>query len=143
MRGDQINDAHHGVRHCSSGQIAENGEVMDIAFVPRSSDSYLSIFCEEMLGQTDRTQSVSELRRRLPLVGLTLRKTGKLAFFRVFRAKEAALGAGKAVRVLHEPEDEHGKIDDSHCGIHGYQSEDLAVAGALRSTVEVTFPAKD
>lgn len=129
MTGDPLADGHHVVRYCPPSQVNDDGLPAVHAFVPRESDTHLSVnWLEYFTGDID---PIEQLRVVLD-AKLTIKKTGRLVRLNVGDAKSAAHTAGcDSLDIEERPTED----DPSHAGIVGYTHEDLDVATALRSLV--------
>ena len=138
MTACQILDSHHVARYCKPSAISPNGMPAAKAFLPRETESYLSVNWLEYFGALDHADAVAHVRAALREKGYTVRATGRLAVLNVGEAKDAARRTNTTLRVEHQPAPD----DPSHAGITGYSSGDLVVALTLQSLVrnECLFP---
>ena len=105
---------------------------MASAFKPRMSEEYLSVNWLEYFSTREPAVGVQHVRDALREKNYRLRPAGRLAVFGVVTAKRAVReGVGKELRIDHRPLEN----DPSHAGIHGYASDDLAVAVELKALV--------
>ena len=112
---------------------------MAAAFLPRSDEEFLSVNWLEYNSLPDLEAAVGHVRAQFGGRGYGLRRNGRFAVLNVGRA--TAVVSHRLQRPLwidHQPLGD----DDSHAGIHGYSSGDLAVAAELALTIQETvYPA--
>ena len=131
MTGDSLPDDHHVAHYFGRAATDEDGRPALHAFLPRQSETYLSVNWMEYFKAPSRTAAI-ECVRRVLRTRITVKRSGKLWVLNVGAAKEAARGAGNEMLcVEHQPEDG----DLSHAGIGGYTGDDMVVAAALQSLV--------
>ena len=112
---------------------------MAAAFLSRSGDEYLSVNWLEYCGLPDLEAAVGHVRTQFQGRGCGLRRNGRFAVPNVGKAKAAvSQQVQRQLRIDHQPR--FG--DESHAGIHGYSSTDLAVAAELALAIhETVYPA--
>ena len=119
MTGDPLPDDDHVARYCKPSSVDEQGMPMASAFQLRSGEQYLSVNWLEQGGTRDAEEAMHRCR---------LRGNGRFAVLNVGVAKTTVRHAlGHSLSIDHIPHDD----DQSHAGIHGYASDDLAVAVEL------------
>ena len=105
---------------------------MSAAFIPRRSEDYLSVNWLEYFGETDLNAAVERVREVFRSKEFQVRPNGRFAVLNIGTAKTAIHEAvGRTLNVDHLPLND----DQSHAGILGYASEDLAVAIELAALV--------
>ena len=139
MTGDILPDADHVSRYCKPSAVDRQGQPMAAAFVPRSDETYLSVNWLEHCGPPDLEAAVGQVRTQFLGRGSRLSRNGRFAVLNVGAAKTAVhQRLQRRLEIDHRPLDH----DDTHAGIHGYSSEDLAVAAELALTIQDTvYPA--
>ena len=101
---------------------------MAAAFRLRQGEDYLSVNWAESLGAPDLPAAVERIREVFRRKNYALRANGRFAVLNVGAAKTAVQeGIGFPLRFDHLPLGD----DQSHAGIFGYTSDDLAVAAEL------------
>ena len=104
---------------------------MSAAFIPKQDEEYLSVNWLEYFGETDLGAAVERVREVFRSKNYQVRPNGRFAVLNVGAAKTAVReGVGQSLHINHLPVD-----DESHSGIFGYASEDLAVAVELAALV--------
>ena len=105
---------------------------MASAFKPRMGEEYLSVNWLEYFPTREPAVGVQHVRAAFREKNYRLRPAGRFAVLGVGAAKQAVReGIGKELRIDHRPLEN----DLSHAGIHGYASDDLAVAVELKMLV--------
>ena len=101
-------------------------------FTPRQGEEYLSVNWLEYFGETNLPAAVERVREVFRGKNYQVRPNGRFAVLNVGAAKTAVReGVDRSLRINHLP-----LVDDeSHSGILGYTSQDLAVAVELRALV--------
>jgi len=142
--GDEIPSTHHVVRYCSSTRLREDGTPAATAFLPDTSEDYLSVFWLEFSGLEDREARVADIRSRMTKSGIGLKAKGKLAQLLVGKTKkEVAATFGRDLSILSKPFVDEAFVDDAHAGIFGISSQDLSIATFIASDlVEALHPAR-
>ena len=139
MTGDIVPDADHVSGYCKPSAVDRQGRPMAAAFLPRSDEEFLSVNWLEYNSLPDLEAAVGHVRAQFGGRGYGLRRNGRFAVLNVGRA--TAVVSHRLQRPLwidHQPLGD----DDSHAGIHGYSSGDLAVAAELALTIQETvYPA--
>ena len=121
--------------------MIDDGQVLASAFLPRPTDTYLSVNWVEWLKCPDRSSEIIEVRKRYA-ARFDLKKKDKIAFLNVgvTCSKIAMESQGqRCLKATHEPESD----DDSHSGFWGYTYNDTMIAELILSTVLDYIPAKD
>ena len=132
MIGDPLPDDDHAARYCKPSVVDSDGLPMASAFEPRRDESYLSINWLEYFGAPEPAAAVQHVRAVFRDKGYKLRSAGRFAVINVGSAKDAVHeGAGKTLRIDHLPLND----DQSHAGIFGYTTDDLALAVELKALV--------
>lgn len=125
MIGDPLPDTDHVARYCKPSSVDEQGMPMASAFQPRSGEQHLSVNWLEHGGTRDIEAAMQQVRSGLVSRRYRLRGNGRFAALNVGSAKTTVRQAlGHSLNIDHLPHDD----DQSHAGIHGYASDDLAVA---------------
>lgn len=131
MAGTLIPNDDQIARYCKPSCV-EDGVPLVTAFLPRNDESYLSVNWLEYFRATNPSAAVDRVRDVFCKKGYGLRPNGRFAVLNVGAAKMAVYGAmRRALRIEHLPLAD----DDSHAGIVGYSSDDLAVALELAALV--------
>jgi len=138
VKGDNIPPTDHVVHYCY-GKMIDDGQILGAAFLPRPTDSYLSVNWLERLQYQDRSSEITEIRNRYA-ANFTLKKKDKIALLNVgvTCSKVATESADhRCLKATHEPEPN----DDSHSGLWGYTYNDTMIAEIIRSSVLYDVPA--
>ena len=131
MTSTPLPDEDHVSRYCNPSAV-EGGLPMASAFIPRRGEEYLSVNWLEYFSQGDLIAAVERVREAFRVKSYRVRENGRLAVLNVGAAKTAAReGVDRALSIDHLPVSN----DQSHAGIRGYGSEDLAVAVELATLV--------
>ena len=105
---------------------------MSAAFIPRQSEDYLSVNWLEYFGETELNAAIERVREVFHGKSFQVRPNGRFAVLNVGNTKMAVAEAvGRTLTIDHSPLSD----DQSHAGIFGYASEDLAVAIELTALV--------
>ena len=105
---------------------------MSAAFIPRQSEDYLSVNWLEYFCETELNAAVERVREVFRSKDFQVRPNGRFAVLNVGAVKTAVYEAvGRTLNIDHLPLSD----DQSHAGILGYASEDLAVAIELAALV--------
>ena len=113
---------------------------MAAAFELRAGEDHLSVNWLEYFGVHVPEGAVDRVRNAFEAKGYRLGRNGKFVALNVGDAKTAVSETvGGPARIQHLPVD----ADESHSGIFGYATDDLAVAVAIKALVirENVFPA--
>ena len=113
---------------------------MAAAFELRAGEDHLSVNWLEYFGVHAPEGGVDRVRNAFAAKGYRLGRNGRFAALNAGDAKTAVSEtAGGPARIQHLPVDD----DESHSGIFGYATDDLAVAVAIKALVirENVFPA--
>ena len=113
---------------------------MAAAFEFRAGEDHLSVNWLEYLGAHVPEGAVERVRHAFEAKGYRLGRNGRFAALNVGDARTAVSETvGGPARIQHLPVDD----DESHSGIFGYVTGDLAVAVAIKALVirENVFPA--
>ena len=113
---------------------------MAAAFELRANEDHLSVNWLEYFGAQVPEAAVGHVRRAFEAKGYRLGRNGRFAALNVGAAKTAVSETvGGPARIEHVPVDD----DESHSGIFGYATDDLAVAVAIKALVirKNVFPA--
>ena len=140
MTGDSIPDEDHVARYCKPSSVDEQGMPLASAFQLRSGEQHLSVNWLEHGGTRDVDGGMRTVRFGFVNRGYRLRGNGRFAVLNVGTAKTTVRQAlGHSLSIDHLPLDD----DQSHAGIHGYKSDDLAVAVELKAllSTEAVHPA--
>ena len=130
MTGDPLPNHDHVARYCKPSSVDEHGMPMASAFQLRSGEQHLSVNWLEYGGTRDVEAAMPRLRTGFLTRGYRLRGGGRFAVLSVGLTKTAVRQAlGHSLRIDHLPLDD----DPSHSGIHGYTSDDFAVAVELKA----------
>ena len=130
MTGDPLPDDDHVARYCKPSSIDEHGMPMASAFQLRSGEQHLSVNWLEHGGTRDVEDAMQQVRSGFVSRGYRLRGNGRFAVLDVGLTRTAVRQAlGHLLRIDHLPLDD----DQSHAGIHGYTSDDLAVAVEIKA----------
>ena len=128
MTGDPLPDDDHVARYCKPSSVDEQGMPMASAFQLRSGEQHLSVNWLEHGGTRDVEAAIQQVRSGFVSRRYRLRGNGRFAVLNVGVAKTTVRHAlGHSLSIDHIPHDD----DQSHAGIHGYASDDLAVAVEL------------
>ena len=102
------------------------------AFSLRQGENHLSVNWLEYFNETELNAAVERVREVFRSKDFQVRPNGRFAVMNVGAAKTAAHEAvGRTLNIDHLPLSD----DESHAGILGYTSEDLAVAIELAALV--------
>ena len=130
MTGDPLPDDDHVARYCKPSSVDEQGMPMASAFQLRSGEQHLSVNWLEHGGTRDVEAAMQQVRSGFVSRGYRLRGNGRFAVLNVGSAKTTVRQAlGHSLSIDHLPLED----DQSHAGIHGYSSDDLAVAVELKA----------
>lgn len=113
---------------------------MAAAFELRAGEDHLSVNWLEYWGAHVPEGALERVRNAFEAKGYRLGRHGRFAVLNVGDARTAVSEAvGGPARIQHLPVDD----DESHSGIFGYVTDDLAVAVAIKALVirENVFPA--
>ncbi len=117
---------------------------MPAAFMPRPTESSLSVNWLEYLAVSGRQAEIDELRRVfIEEKRYQLRPSGCFALLNVGETTDYVAAESldsRRLRFVHEPVEEESCHDPSHSGIHGYAHEDLVIAQLIVDTVTETHP---
>ena len=132
MTAQSLPDDDHVSRYCKPSAVDERGLPLSASFIPKQGEEYLSVNWLEYFGETNLPAAVERVRVVFLQKGYRLRKNGQFAVLNVGAAKTAVReGVDRSLRINHLSLDD----DESHSGILGYTSQDLAVAVELRALV--------
>ena len=132
MIDEPLPDDDHISRYCSPSAVDERGLPLSAAFKPKQREGYLSVNWLEYFGETDLDAAVERVREVFRSKNYQVRPNGRFAVLNVAAAKTAVQeGVGTSLCINHLPLHD----DESHSGILGYDSHDLAVAVELRALV--------
>ena len=132
MTNQSLPDDDHISRYCKPSSIDENGRPMVNAFSLRQGEDHLSVNWLEYFDETELNAAVERVRGVFRSKGFQVRPNGRFAVLNVGVAKTAVHEAvGRTLNIDHLPLSD----DESHAGILGYTSEDLAVAIELAALV--------
>lgn len=140
MTGDPLPDEDHVARYCKPSSVDEQGMPLASAFQLRSGEQHLSVNWLEHGGTRDVEAAMRTARSGFVNRRYRLRGNGRFAVLNVGSTKTAVREAvGHSLSIDHLPLDD----DQSHAGIHGYTSDDFAVAVELKSLLskEAVHPA--
>lgn len=140
MIGDPLPDEDHVARYCKPSAVDAHGMPMASAFQLRSGEQHLSVNWLEHGGIRHVEAAMARVRAGFLSRGYRLRGNGRFAVLNVGVAKTTVLQAlGHSLSIDHLPLDD----DHSHAGVHGYTSDDLAVAVELKAllSIEAVHPA--
>ena len=140
VKGDKIPPTDHVAHYCY-GKMIDDGQVLASAFLPRPTETYLSVNWLEWFKCSDRSSEIMEVRKRYA-TKFNLKKKDKIALLNVgvTCSKIATESEGhRCLKATHEPEPD----DDSHGGFWGYTYDDTMIAEWILSTVIDYIPAKD
>ena len=100
--------------------------------MPRQGEEYLSVNWLEFFGEPTLGAAVERIREVFSEKGYRVSQNGRFAALNVSEAKTVVEEAtGRALSIDYLPLDD----DQSHAGIRGYTSDDLAVAVELANLV--------
>ena len=132
MTNQPLLDDDHISRYCKPSAIDESGMPMVNAFSLRQGEDHLSVNWLEYFDETELNAAVERVREVFRSKDFQVRPNGRFAVMNVGAAKTAAHEAvGRTLNIDHLPLSD----DESHAGILGYTSEDLAVAIELAALV--------
>ena len=132
MTDAPLPDGDHVSRYCKPSAVDERGLPLTAAFLPKQGEEYLSVNWLEYFRTLDLTAAVDQVRQVFRNKTYRLRPKGRFAVLNVGAAKSAVCeGTGKSLRVNLLPVSD----DESHSGIIGYNTDDLAVAVELKALV--------
>ena len=140
MTNPSLPDEDHVSRYCKPSTV-EHGMAMSAAFIPRPSEEYLSVNWLEYFDEPTRDTAIERVRAVFSEKGYRVSRNGRFAVMNVGAAKGAVpKDMGLTLSISHIPLEE----DQSHAGILGYTSHDLAVAVELVAllTQEDIYPAE-
>ena len=127
MTNTALPDSDNVSRYCKPSTV-ENGIPLPAAFMPRSGEEYLSVNWIEYFSELVLCMAVDRVREVFSEKGYRVVRNGRFAVLNIGSAKGAiAEGVGRALSIDHLPVSN----DESHAGIFGYGSDDLAVAVEL------------
>ena len=127
MTNPSLPDEDHVSRYCKPSTV-EHGMPMSAAFIPRLSEEYLSVNWLEYFGAPTLNTAIDKIRAAFSEKGYRTARNGRFAVINVGAAKGAVpKDMGLTLSINHIPLDD----DQSHAGILGYTSHDLAVAVEL------------
>lgn len=131
MSGDQLPSEDHVARYCKPTWV--DGDLPTVAAFENHNDApHISVNWLEFFGVVGREEQVAKVRQAFNFKSYTLRRNGRFVVVNVGAATERVKDTiKKGISFLHLPEDG----DESHSGIFGYSSQDLAVALELRDLV--------
>ena len=122
----------HGTVGRRPSAVDERGLPLSAAFIPRQAEEYLSVNWLEYFGEIDLGAAVERVREVFRSKNYQVRPNGRFAVLNVGAAKTTVReGLDQSLRINHLSLDD----DESHSGILGYTSQDLAVAVELRALV--------
>ena len=124
-------DNDHVSRYCKPSTV-ERGIPLSAAFMPKRGEDYLSVNWLEYFGEPALDTAIDRVRQVFRDKNYQMRPRGRFAVLKVGDVKTAALES-----VRHTLDIDHLPLSDdqSHAGIRGYGSEDLAVAVELAALV--------
>jgi hypothetical protein len=135
MKGDPLPGKDHISRYCAP-KTAPDGQPTGASFMLRMGEEFLSVNWMEHFGGTDQKAQIAKIREHIEL---SLAKFGLFAVLNVGRVIDQVQRFGeKQLTILHEP----SQGDPSHCGVHGYQHEDLLVAELISEMVIEIYPSR-
>jgi len=135
MKGDPLPGRDHISRYCAP-KTAPDGQPTGASFMLRESEEFLSVNWMEHFAETDKKAQIAKIREHIEL---SLAKFGLFAVLNVGRVIDQIQRFGeKKLAILHEPT----QGDPSHCGVHGYQHEDLLVAELIAEMVIEIYPSR-
>ena len=124
-------DNDHISRYCKPSTV-ERGIPLSAAFMPKRGEDYLSVNWLEYFGEPALDTAIDLVRQVFRHKNYQVRPKGRYAVLKVGDAKMAAYeSVGYTLSIDHLPLSD----DQSHAGIRGYGSEDLAVAVELAALV--------
>ena len=127
MTNPSLPDEDHVSRYCKPSTV-EHGMPMSAAFMPRPSEEYLSVNWLEYFGKPTLDSAIDKVRAVFSEKGYRVARNGRFAALNVGAVKGAVpTDIGITLSINHIPFDD----DQSHVGILGYTSNDLAVAVEL------------
>ena len=131
MTNVPLSDNDHVSRYCKPSTV-EHGIPMPAAFLPRPNEEYLSVNWLEFFGEPALDAAVDSVRSVFAQKSYRVAPNGRFAVLNIGAAKTAAYeSVGRALRIDYLPLSD----DQSHAGILGYTSDDLAVAIELAALV--------
>ena len=131
MTNSPIPDDDHVSRYCKPSSV-DDGIPTSSAFLPRQGEEYLSVNWLEFFGEPTLGAAVERIREVFSEKGYRVSRNGRFATLNVGEAKTAVEEAtGRALSIDYLPLDD----DQSHAGIRGYTSDDLAIAVELANLV--------
>ena len=126
-----LSDNDHISRYCKPSTV-EHGIPMPAAFLPRPNEEYLSVNWLEYFSEPTLDAAVDEVRRVFSQKGYRIVPNGRFAVLNIGAVKTASLdNVGRILSIDHLPLSN----DQSHAGLLGYTSDDLAVAIELAALV--------
>jgi hypothetical protein len=135
MKGDPLPGKDHISRYCAP-KTAPDGQPTGASFMLRKAEEFLSVNWMEHFGATGQKAQIAKIREHIEL---SLAKFGLFAVLNVGRVIDQIQRFGeKKLAILHEPT----QGDPSHCGVHGYQHEDLLVAELIAEMVIEIYPSR-
>ncbi|MCE2540565.1 MAG: hypothetical protein J4G16_09285 [Acidobacteria bacterium] len=140
MSAIELPDADHVSRYCKPTAVGQDGLPMTAAFELRPGEDHLSVNWLEYFGAQVPEAAIERVRNAFQAKGYRLGRNGRFAALTVGAVKTAVSETVDGpVRIEHLPVD----ADDSHSGIFGYTTDDLAVAVSIKALVshESVFPA--
>ena len=123
MNRKALDDDDHVSRYCSPRTI-ENGMPTGVAFLPRTTDDYLSVNWLECFNEPSFASAIAKIRDVFRSKDFCIKPDGQFAIINVREAKFAGLNANRNLRVERRSEPD----DESHAGIIGYTATDLEIA---------------
>lgn len=132
MANQTLPDSDHVSRYCKPSAVDEHGLPMSAAFLPRQTEDYLSVNWLEYLSAANLSAAVDRVQEIFRRKGFRVRPSGRFSVLQVGAAQSATFETSQSdLSITHMPISD----DQSHAGIFGFTSEDLAVAAALAALV--------
>jgi hypothetical protein len=147
MKGDEIPSSHHIARYCKPTDISPiTQELMATAFYLRENiDEYLSTNWLEFFERSSTSDAIDDIRN---IFIRKMRSIPAKAQFAVLNIEKMCTYVKtkypdhRVLRVVHEPDETNGVLDESHCGIYDMKDDYRSIAELILQTIDELYPAR-
>lgn len=141
MKGDEIPSSDHVTRYCKPSDISPfTQKLMATAFHLRPDiDEYLSTNWLEFFERPSFLDAIDDIRN---IFRKKMRSIPAKAQFTIINIEKMCTYVKtehpdhRILKVVHEPEETNGVLDESHCGIYNMKDDYRSIAELILQTVD-------